>query len=220
MRRWTSPSSGPVYTGGAAAVAAAPVRWLKNRGIEATKEKVNDDAAKLLASNVRRFSDRTNADLQGKSPAEIKATLDRLGVLTGVNRQVGSDPKAKEAVDEAIVNALKNTGKATLDALARTQLDVADVRRDLASFGRDMSQYVQTTSAAADSFEHRGQPSEYHLGKSTDEHQLSELQTSTAHNAEKQQTCGFPTPSRSRFLRSSPAARGRRHPVPASRGSR
>jgi hypothetical protein len=172
-----------VYTAGSSLVATVPIRWLKNKGMEAIRDKAGRDAVAVLASQVNRFGRNQYEQLQNAPPEKIKAALNQLGVLNEINARVGNDPRAKALVETAITDALVNTQRATLDELSRQQGDIERVKNDLSTFGRQMSTYVESTTTALNTL--GAQMSEVQTSLAAAQADIDDLKQTAAHTTQQ-----------------------------------
>jgi hypothetical protein len=143
-----------LYTGGAALIATAGVRYAKNKGLNYVMEKIEDDQRKFLAANLNSFEKQSGLKfdvLSKKNPQEIIQAIDKVDAFKAMKDKLGDDPKAKALFENSIIDTIKNVQKSTLLKVAANTGDIKKLETQMVSMNRNFSQYIDQTNTALSS---------------------------------------------------------------------
>lgn len=140
-----------LYTGGAALVATAGVRYAKNVGLNYLMDKIEEDQRKFLAANLNSFEQKSGLTfdvLATKSPSEIMQAIDKVDEFKAMKDKLNDDPKARALFENSIIDTIKNVSKATLQQVAQNTGDVNELQNRMAKMDRKFSRFVDQTNSA------------------------------------------------------------------------
>jgi hypothetical protein len=148
-----------VVTEGASLVATVPLRFAKNKALDAMSDKIQEEASHALASDISHFITDQHLDydsfvaLAREHPEQAKASLDSIQAVQELKSQVGGDSAAKDVIDRAVIGTILTTQKADLEAIAANSADTAANKEALVKLGQSFNDYKNTVDSALKGFE-------------------------------------------------------------------
>ena len=162
---------------------------------------IDDDLQKDLKLNVSRLEQKTGLDYAtlydklhdgGLSVDELKKDIDESGVSSEAMQQVSEDQAAKDILENAAVDVIRNTEKATLDKVAENTADITAARQQLgdglASVGKQLADYAQQTNDSIMDFQ--TQIDQTHDAIDDANSKLSDLQSTVEGNTQQLRVMG------------------------------
>jgi hypothetical protein len=139
-----------VVTAGESIIATSGVRYVKNKGLAVLTDKLDEDARKVLATDLKSYEQQHKLNyesLRTKSESEIRESLNNLGAIRDMKELLGDDPNASDAVDKAVIGFIRDTQKATLDKLAETRQQSEQTRGELRALSQSVTEYRNNVGA-------------------------------------------------------------------------